>query len=84
MPRLKKSKAKQLEEKRAERFRDHYRTSKSHFKLKDRDIAAKLGIAASTLRKYKGDFGKIRVEDLCRLGDTFEWTGEVYQDIFGA
>ncbi|MEY8385957.1 hypothetical protein AALC17_01530 [Oscillospiraceae bacterium 38-13] len=84
MPRLKKSKAKQLEEKREERFLEHYRASKSQFRLKERDIAAKLDVAESTLRKYKGNFGKIRIEDFCRLGDTFEWTGEVYQDIFEA
>ena len=84
MPRLKKSKAKQLEEKREERFLEHYRASKSQFRLKERDIAAKLGVSASTLRNYKSDFRKIRIETLCLLGDTFEWTGEVYQDIFEA
>ena len=84
MPRLKKSKAKQLKEKREERFREHYRTSKSQLKLKERDIAAKLGVSAPTLRNYKSDFRKIRIETLCLLGDTFEWTGEVYQDIFEA
>lgn len=80
MPRMKKTEA----QRRAERFDDHYRTSKAHLKLKEPDIAAALGIGESTLRKYKHDPYLFSLGQIVRLRSIFEWPDEVILDIFQA
>lgn len=82
MPRLKKTEA----QRRAERFDDHYRTSKAHLKRKESDIAAALGIGVSTLRKYRRNpMGKksFGIWHFLRLRDVLEWSDEDLLDIFG-
>lgn len=80
MPRLKKSEA----QRRAERFDDHYRTSKAHLKLKEPQIADALGLGVSTLRKYKRNPDLFSMGQLVTMGRIFEWPGDTYLDIFGA
>ena len=80
MPRLKKTEA----QRRAERFDEHYRVGKARLKLHEPDIAAAIGLKPSTLRKYKQQPDLFRIGQFARLGHVFDWSGDVYQDIFGA
>lgn len=80
MPRLKKTEA----QRRAERFDDHYRTSKAHLKLQEPAIAAALGLGVSTLRKYKRDPDLFSVGQIVRLGGVFGWSDEDFLDIIRA
>lgn len=77
MPRLKKTDS----QKRAERFDEHYRVGKARMKLQEPEIASALGMAASTLRKYKQNPDKFQIGHLIRLGCVFDWTDEPFLDI---
>lgn len=80
MPRLKKTEA----QRRAERFSEHYHASKANFKLTEPQIAAALGICVTALRKYRRDPDKAPFGIVLRMGETLEWSDEVYQDIIRA
>lgn len=63
-------------ERKTERFKQLYRTSKSHDKKTDEQVAAMLGISKSTLysRLNLFDEGRgMRVADMCVLKNLFRW-----------
>lgn len=77
MPRLKKTDA----QRRAERFREHYRVGKARLQLHEPDIASAIGMAESTLRKYKRSPDMFSIGQLVRLGRVFGWTEAEYMEI---
>ena len=80
MPRLRKTDA----QRRADRFDEHDRVGKARLKLQEPEIASALGMAASTLRKYKQNPDMFQMGQLVRLGRVFEWTDEQFLDIIRA
>lgn len=77
MPRLKKTD----KQRRAERFSEHYRVGKARLRLRDPEIAAALGVAESTLYRYKKEPDKLPLGKLVRLKHVLGWSDREYLDI---
>ena len=81
MPRPRKTE----DQRRAERFRESYRTGKARIGFLEPQIAAALGIGESTMRKYKQNpCDQFSINQFAKLGELLGWSDDELLSIIRA